>query len=246
MRRVVWMAGALVALLVAGRVWEAAMWNRDARRDPVPGRRVGSRQIYCTGSGSPTVILESGLGDALEQWRLVQPGVSEFARVFHGRYGAEVVGAVLVDAVQEDQYKVLPGWEGIAAPMRARYRRQARWAWLEVEFGILRLRLWMEGIGAPYRLLQAKFFRTRWSELEQMEVSAEQARAAGGLGSKPLLVLTGERGALRGWKEVQERLTALSTDRKWVVLADSGHDVPADRPDAVIAAIREVAAKAAR
>ncbi|MBS1829768.1 MAG: alpha/beta hydrolase [Acidobacteria bacterium] len=167
-------------------------------------------------------------------------------RVFHGKYASEVVGMVLVDAVQEDQYKLLPGWEGIARPVKERYRGQARWAWLEVEFGILRLRLWMEGIGAPYALLQSKFFRTRWSELEQMEVSAEQARAAGGLGGKPLIVVTGEREALRGWKEVQSRLAGLSTDSKWVVLADSGHDVPADRPDAVVAAIREVVAKAAK
>ncbi|MFN7936415.1 MAG: alpha/beta hydrolase [Bryobacteraceae bacterium] len=295
MRRALWVAAVLVTLLAAGRVFEAVMWNRDARRDPEPGRQVGSWRIHCTGRGSPTVLLEAGLGDSLVEWRRVQPGVAEFTRVcsydragyggseegpyprtseriaeelhalvrsagesapyvvvghsaggyhvrvFHGLYASEVAGMVLVDAVQEDQYKMLPGWKEIARPVKERYQGQARWAWLEVEFGILRLRLWMQGIGAPYSLLQSKFFRTRWSELEQMEVSAEEARAAGGLGEKPLVVLTGERGALQGWKEVQARLVGLSADSKWVVLADSGHDVPAERPDAVIGAIREVA-----
>ncbi len=45
----------------------------------------------------------------------------------------------------------------------------------------------------------------------------------------------------RIWVEdLQPRLAALSTRSKWVVLADSGHDVPADRPDAIIEAIREL------
>lgn len=81
MRRVLWVASVLVSLLVAGRVFEVVMWNRDARRDPEPGRQVGRWRIHCTGRGSPTVVLESGLGDSLVEWRRVQPGVAEFTRV---------------------------------------------------------------------------------------------------------------------------------------------------------------------
>ncbi|MBI4909084.1 MAG: hypothetical protein HY820_36020 [Acidobacteria bacterium] len=56
-------------------------------------------------------------------------------RVFRGRYPTEVAGAVLVDATQEDQYRLLPpAWKVMGAAMVERYRRQARWAPLEVDF----------------------------------------------------------------------------------------------------------------
>ena len=50
-----------------------------------PGRlvRVGpvSLQINCTGAGSPTVVVETGLGDFAFDWKLVQERVERFARV---------------------------------------------------------------------------------------------------------------------------------------------------------------------
>lgn len=93
--------------------------------------------------------------------------------------------------------------------------------------------------------------------METIQVSVEQARDAGSLGAKPLIVLTGGKntdGSLsaglhkrdieeyrRIWvNDLQPRLVALSTRSKWAVLADSGHDVPADRPDAVIEAIGDL------
>ena len=50
-----------------------------------PGHRVdvGGRRIYvnCTGSGSPTVILESGAGSFSVDWALVQPEIARTNRV---------------------------------------------------------------------------------------------------------------------------------------------------------------------
>jgi pimeloyl-ACP methyl ester carboxylesterase len=37
--------------------------------------------IDCTGKGSPTVVLESGLETPAKGWRLVQPGIANFTRV---------------------------------------------------------------------------------------------------------------------------------------------------------------------
>lgn len=55
---------------------------------PAPGRLIDvggwKMHIYCTGvakAGSPTVILEAGAGDFSVEWSLVQPGISNFARV---------------------------------------------------------------------------------------------------------------------------------------------------------------------
>ncbi|HEX8881763.1 MAG TPA: alpha/beta hydrolase, partial [Candidatus Acidoferrum sp.] len=137
----------------------------DARRSPEPGRLVdvgGYRlKINCGGRGSPTVLLESGLGDVLSEWRPVQLQISTFTRVcsydragygesdagplprtslqisrelhallqnagehppyilvghsfggynvrvFNGEFRNEVVGMVLADSPQEDQYELL-------------------------------------------------------------------------------------------------------------------------------------------
>jgi pimeloyl-ACP methyl ester carboxylesterase len=77
---------ALVLLLAgAGAGYEAfGRWS-DARRFRPPGRLVdvGGRRIHldCTGSGSPTVVLEAGLGLPALLWRDVQPGIASFANV---------------------------------------------------------------------------------------------------------------------------------------------------------------------
>ena len=41
------------------------------------GRRLN---IYCTGSGSPTVVFDSGLGDGIRVWGLIQPAVARYTR----------------------------------------------------------------------------------------------------------------------------------------------------------------------
>lgn len=41
------------------------------------GRRLN---LHCSGSGSPTVIFDSGLGDSSKAWGLVQPAVAQFTR----------------------------------------------------------------------------------------------------------------------------------------------------------------------
>jgi pimeloyl-ACP methyl ester carboxylesterase len=52
---------------------------------PPPGRLVdlGDRKLhlYCTGKGSPTVILETGAGSFSIDWALVQPEVAQRTRV---------------------------------------------------------------------------------------------------------------------------------------------------------------------
>lgn len=65
--------------------YQAIAEGRDLRAHPMPGELidVGLYQLhlYCTGSGFPAVILESGLGDTYISWRKVQPKIAQFARV---------------------------------------------------------------------------------------------------------------------------------------------------------------------
>jgi pimeloyl-ACP methyl ester carboxylesterase len=51
----------------------------------MPGKLVDvggyKMHIDCTGQGSPTVILDSGLGDSYLTWRKVQPQIAQFTRI---------------------------------------------------------------------------------------------------------------------------------------------------------------------
>jgi pimeloyl-ACP methyl ester carboxylesterase len=73
----------LAALTGAG--FEALSRRSDAQRFRPPGQLVdlGGRRlhVHCSGGGSPTVVLDSGLGLSEVLWRLVQPEVAAFASV---------------------------------------------------------------------------------------------------------------------------------------------------------------------
>jgi len=74
-----------VCLVLAGFVYENISETRDRRFNPMPGKLVDVQgkkmHIYCTGEGSPAVILDSGLGDTYASWRSVQPEIAKFTQV---------------------------------------------------------------------------------------------------------------------------------------------------------------------
>jgi pimeloyl-ACP methyl ester carboxylesterase len=76
--------GTLALLLVGGVVYQITGTWRDRRRFPPPGRlvRFNNRRmhIHVTGDGTPTVVLESGMGASSLSWTLVQPQVAQFTR----------------------------------------------------------------------------------------------------------------------------------------------------------------------
>ncbi len=308
----------LLLLAAAGASYQAIVTSDDVHRFPEPGRLVdigGFRlKLNCTGKGSPTVVLEAGLGDVLTEWKRAQPEIAKFSRVcsydragyggsdpgpmprtsaqiakelhsllenagekapyvlvghsfggynvrvFNGEYPDQVAGVALVDATQEDQYELLPkAWNAIGAAMLSRYRSQARWAAVFITLGVARLMLRARGIHGSYLILQSKYLKARASELETIQTSAEEARAAGNIREKPLIVLTAgknsdailERGLSerdfedyqRTWLyDLQMRLARLSTRGKRIIVPDSGHDIPSERPDAIVSAVRELCA----
>jgi len=75
----------LVGLLLLGLSYQAIASAVDASHYPPPGKLVdigGYRlHINCTGTGSPTVILDAGLGGTSLDWSKVQPAVAHFTRV---------------------------------------------------------------------------------------------------------------------------------------------------------------------
>ena len=83
-----WLGASLATLLVlmlVGYLYEARAEAADARTFPPPGELVdvgGYRlHINCTGTGSPTVVIEAGLGDWSTGWGFVQPEVAKTTRV---------------------------------------------------------------------------------------------------------------------------------------------------------------------
>src|ERR1700730_11627844 len=109
-----------------------------------------------------------------------------------------------------------------------------------------------------YLQLQTKFIDASSSEMGLFSESAEQVRAAGNLGDKPLVVLTAGKSADASqlppgfpkkefddfhetWvNDLQVRESQLSTRGKRIMVPDSTHMIPFERPDTIVAAIHEV------
>ncbi|MEP7134338.1 MAG: alpha/beta hydrolase [Chloroflexota bacterium] len=75
----------IIGLMLVGAIYERMAEAADAKAYPPPGQMVdvgGYRlHIHCTGSGSPTVVIESGWGDFSASWGWVQPEVAKTTRV---------------------------------------------------------------------------------------------------------------------------------------------------------------------
>jgi pimeloyl-ACP methyl ester carboxylesterase len=160
-----------------------------------------------------------------------------FARRFIADNPASVVGLVLVDAVHEDW------WTKALAALPA------------------------EAPGDSERLQNFRRFLTsevadpaRNAEGVDIPAATEQVRAAGTLDSRPLVVLTaGISDVIAPGlpPEVQSKLDALlqqelpramaglSSDSTVVVVPDSGHNIPQQRPDMVVLGIQAVLAAVA-
>jgi pimeloyl-ACP methyl ester carboxylesterase len=70
---------------LAGATYQWLATRKDLAVTPPPGHLVdigGHRlHLWCTGSGAPAVILDTGLGGSSADWGFVQPEVARFTRV---------------------------------------------------------------------------------------------------------------------------------------------------------------------
>lgn len=77
--------GLAVFLVLAGATWNALCDARDRRRFPPPGQLVEvdglMLHLHCTGSGQPTVILDTGFAMPALGWVRVQPELARLTRV---------------------------------------------------------------------------------------------------------------------------------------------------------------------
>ena len=126
----------------------------------------------------------------------------------------------------------------------------ARASALLIGFGLIKAE--HEGVLAPARRLpsqlrsilsafwtQPKFFRALASQIEFVPEGAAQVSISGDYGHRPLIVLSATNPSPERVRE-QEEVAQLSSAGKHVIASDSGHWIPLDQPEVVIAAIREV------
>jgi pimeloyl-ACP methyl ester carboxylesterase len=333
-----WLKRGLLALLVivvlaaiVGASYQAIGNRADARRFPQQGKSVSlgpafdnlTLSIDCRGQGSPTVILDSGLGVPAVGWNPVQAEVAKFTRVcsydragygwsgatsaprtsiqivkelhalleaanekgpyilvghsfggynvrvYNGQYPNDVAGMVLVDASHEDQNdRMTPTLQAFMKKSIEQLKWQKMLAPLLIRFGIARFSQRNQG-EAPgvskefgqemlYLQMQPKFIDASASELSLFAESANEVRAAGNLGDKPLVVLTAGKSADASqlpagfpkkefddfhevWvNDLQVKESHLSTRGQRIMVPDSTHMIPFERPDSIVAAIHEV------
>ncbi|MGB2642438.1 MAG: alpha/beta hydrolase [Candidatus Acidiferrum sp.] len=189
-------------------------------------------------------------------------------RVYNGQYPADVVGIVLVDASHEDQEaRMPPDFQAYMKKQTESMKTQQKIApWL-IFFGIARFS--QRNQTAPgvskdfaeemlYLQLQPKFMEATGAELAAFSQSADEVRAAGNLGDKPLIVLTAGKSVPASqlpagitqkdlddlhtlWvNDLQVKESQLSTRGKRIMVPDSDHMIPFERPDTIVSAIHEV------
>jgi pimeloyl-ACP methyl ester carboxylesterase len=219
------------------------LWS-DRRRGPRDANRIAAELHALLGAVSeppPYVMVGHSLGGAL-------------VRVFAGRFNEEVVGFVFIDSSHPDQ----------EARLRAElpeYPYEIPWSSLgmiQTATGFYRLTAKPLGLGLgdeleePMRRLQPKTVAALASELSVVDDIFEQAREAGALGDRPLVVLTagnvrrpsmsqatGARYATV-WLQLQTELAALSTNSLQRTVEHAHHYIQLANPEAVVAAVRDV------
>lgn len=84
-RGVIGLLAFVVVLMIAGAIYQSAASASELKKYPPPGELydVGEYRLhlYCTGEGSPAVILEAGAYSPGLVWYLVQEGAAKFTRV---------------------------------------------------------------------------------------------------------------------------------------------------------------------
>ncbi|HEX3745174.1 MAG TPA: alpha/beta hydrolase [Bryobacteraceae bacterium] len=187
------------------------------------------------------------------------------ARVYAGAYPAEVAGLVLVNSADPGLFlNPLSGNGKRAAKVpQFVYRSQDAMARLFSGVGLYRLGP-APPAPAPPKGLTAEEWNTIWflthsskamsalmEDIASWRLSSGEARAAGSLGGRPLLVLSASNVAaplewIRAWTGAQSDLAHLSTRGKQIVIGADAGDLLYDAPDAVIDAVRQVVGEVRR
>ncbi len=229
------------------------MWSDDAGR-PFAAANVAEdlhRALAAAGEKGPYVLVAHSLG-------------GPYSLVFTGRYGADVAGLVFVDASHPDQLARLRAAAGKPLDQGAASNKLGdALAWT----GLVRL-ITSSGqvvpthapawISAPNRAFLPRSLHAVVTENDAVPATLAAAGRTRSLGDRPLVVLTHGVGmsaadqktagltpaaAARteaAWQAMQNDEATWSTRSRRQVVAGATHYIQFDRPQVVVAAVREV------
>ncbi|MGO9254945.1 MAG: alpha/beta fold hydrolase [Bryobacteraceae bacterium] len=182
------------------------------------------------------------------------------AHVYAGFYPADVAGLVFVNGVHPDLLiKTRPASRRLARLPEFVGHSQDAVAQVFNQVGLYRLGLPNRPAPAPppkgitssewntiWRLTQSSKARSALiQDIASWEQSTAEARRAGGLGDRPLIVLSAENTAMASeyrsvWMELQTDLARLSARGENIFLDESSGDLIYQAPDAIVEDIRQV------
>jgi alpha/beta hydrolase fold len=235
-----------------------------SRKVDVGGFRLA---ISCRGTGSPTVVLESGAGWGDSAWYRLEPRVAKTTRVCsYDRAGLEAsddrrpAGPVPAAKVVEELHSLLAG-AGISPPyvlggwsLGGFFNRLYAKRYPAEVLGLVMVD------GTPIGLLGNEWLnppgyppidligREGFPDSFYLAAAGAELADAPGLGARPLVVLT--HGQAQGlpadfealWSKWQKQVALLSTSSILVRADSAGHGIQLDAPDLTAAAFRQVIA----
>jgi pimeloyl-ACP methyl ester carboxylesterase len=236
-----------------------------SKRIDAGGYRV---RMIVRGTGAPTVVFEGGLGETLDSWEKVLPGIAEFSRVVaYDRSGlglSERTGSPrTAEHVAQNLHRALRN-ANIAAPFvlvgnsaGGLYSRVFAHLYPHEMAGMVLVEPSSEEYEQWLHEKHPDAFQSVTNELETAtqgfrdhvagwEVSLAQARMAWPLPPIPIVVLTGvaheEREAEKRemWLAMHRRFVQRVPGAKHIVSTRSGHGLASAEPDLIIQAVREV------
>lgn len=229
-------------------------WSDD-RPDPHDAKHFAQQLhalLHAAGEDGPIVLVGASAGGF-------------YARQFVSDFPQEVAGMVFSDSSVPDQVRDIPG--GAWTPEEARQvHHEAMWDLINQSTGWARLRGQCKGEVekgldtwrnvARAEACRPAYARSGLAEWDEFWHSADEAAQARCCGNIPLVIVSRDPdwrnpawdaqrdarhiAAQPIWNKLQESLKALSPQSRRIIARGSGHHVMIDRPDVVVAAIRQV------
>jgi pimeloyl-ACP methyl ester carboxylesterase len=255
----------LAILLSCGSFWLADR----ALRDLPPRLNVDGRllRMRIEGAGSPAVVLEIGLGGALEEWAAVQPGLARFTKVVaYDRLGAQDTQPMLTgqDIARElraalDRAGIKPPYVLVGQSFGGIYTRIFASMHPDEVVGMVLLDpsqedfiAWME-VHHPTRCIRKTDVKN-WPEGAGIWATLDEVKSSPPLPDVPIVVATGTRpsddpiriATLPVWTESHADWVQTLPQGRHVVVPESGHGVHVEASHQVIELIRQVVELARR
>ena len=225
-----------------------------------------------TGHGSPTVILESGLGDGKESWGPVYEEIGQVAQVFaydRAGYGASRSANQMRDGttiIQElrstlQALKLQPPFILVGHSVGGTYMELYARTYPEEVAGVVLVDSRHADFTRQCQIADARSCtppaplslllpNTPKRELAAGDKTMDDVMRGGPFPDVPLVVLTSMKKPLEGarfrevWLQTQKALAALSSDSTHTVCSRCGHYIHKDDPKLVIAAVKAVVQQA--